>query len=232
MDEADFARVVEQGRALQQRFPELRLIAVGGTAAALHCRHRYSLDVDEVTPLLQPRYDEIAQALEAWEGWQTNRRNPPVLILGERQGVEIGLRQQRRAVPLRTIEIQALIIPTLPEMLRVKAFLLAQRRATRDYVDVAALAATLGNLASGEALGYLNLAYPAPGPQSAISGFAEACEAEPADLASVDLAAYKGLKPPFTNAGHVLESCRRLGRSLIKLELEGRLPSELDSGFQ
>jgi len=42
MDEADFARVVEQGRALQQRLPDLRLVAVGGTAAALHCHHRYS----------------------------------------------------------------------------------------------------------------------------------------------------------------------------------------------
>jgi len=128
--------------------------------------------------------------------------------------------------------VQALIIPTLPEMLRVKAFLLSQRRATRDYVDVAALAAALGSPASTEALRYLNLAYPATGPQSAISGFAEACEAEPADLASVDLADYKGLKPPFTDAAHVLESCRRLGRSLIKLELEGRLPLALDSGFQ
>jgi hypothetical protein len=232
MDEADFARVVEQGRALQQRLPELQLVAVGGTAAALHCHHRYSLDVDEVTPWLQPRYEEITQVLEAWEGWQTNRRNPPVLILGERQGVELGLRQQRRAVPLRTTTLQALVIPTLPEMLRVKAFLLSQRHAMRDYVDVAALAAALGGPAAAETLGYLNLAYPAAGPQSAISGFAEACEAEPADLATVDLAAYKGLKGPFTDGAHVLESCRRLGRLVIKLELDEGLPSALDSGFQ
>jgi hypothetical protein len=128
--------------------------------------------------------------------------------------------------------VQALIIPTHPEMLRVKAFLLMQRRATRDYVDVAALAAALGSPASAEALGYLNLAYPATGPQTAISSFAEACEAEPVDLTAVDLAAYKGLTPPFTDATYVLELCRRLGRSLIKRELEGRLPPALDAGFQ
>src|SRR5438874_1990244 len=138
MDEADFARVVEEGRALQQRFPELRLVAVGGTAAALHCHHRYSLDVDEVTPHLQARYEEIVESLERWPDWSTNRRNPPVLILGERHGVELGVRQQRRTVPLQTAEANGLIIPSLPEMLRVKAFLLSERRATRDYVDVAA----------------------------------------------------------------------------------------------
>ena len=70
-----------------------------------------------------------------WEGWTTNRLNPPVLILGERHGIELGLRQQRRAVPLQVTDVDGLLVPTAPEMLRDEAFLTAERRATRDYVD-------------------------------------------------------------------------------------------------
>ena len=53
-----------------------------------------------------------------------------------------------------------LLVPTGAEMLRVKAFLLAERRATRDYVDVAAMVRLLGDPAALKALGYLNLVYP------------------------------------------------------------------------
>src|SRR6266446_5111012 len=129
----EFERVLEQGRAAQRHFQELDLVAVGGTAAAAHCGHRISLDVDLVTPHLRERYEEIAARLDHWEGWTTARRNPPVLILGRRGGVDIGFRQRRRAEPLRTAEVSGLRVPTGAETLRVKAFLLAERRATRDY---------------------------------------------------------------------------------------------------
>jgi hypothetical protein len=214
-----FSSVVAQGRALQERFPELALVVVGGTAAALHSRHRYSLDVDAVTPRLRDCFAEVADALELWQGWRTNRRHPPVLILGERGGVELGLRQQRRAAPLETVTVDGLVIPSAAEMLRIKAYLLAERRSARDYVDVAALARHLGEAASLEALGLLNRCYPDPGAQTAATRFAEACEAEPVDLATVPLAAYKGLAPPFTDWAFVADGCRALGRRLLKLEL-------------
>jgi hypothetical protein len=124
-----------------------------------------------------------------------------------------------------------IVIPSLAEMLRVKAFLLAQRRAARDFVDVAALAQTLGSEQCIKALGYLNLVYPAGTAQTTISAFAEACEGEPVDIGTVDLAAYQGVKAPFTDRAYVLESCRRLGRSIVKLELADRLPRDLDGGF-
>ena len=84
MKEADFSAVVRQGAALQQRFPGKQLVAVGGTAAALHCGHRYSLDVDCVTPRLAEEYEQFAARLEDWPGWQTNRMN--LALVGDEHG--------------------------------------------------------------------------------------------------------------------------------------------------
>ena len=232
MAEPDFQRIVEEARALQRHLPELGLVAVGGTAAALHCHHRVSLDVDQVTPQLQDRYEQTASALEQWDGWTTNRLNPPVLILGERHGVELGLRQQRRSVPLQTTEVGGLVVATAAEMLRIKAFLLAERRSVRDFVDLAALATHLGEAASLAALSFLNLLYPAGSALSLITRFAEACESEPVDLATVALTSYKGLQPPFTDWAFVWAACQRLGCALLKLELTGGLPARLSDEFQ
>jgi hypothetical protein len=231
MNAPDFERVLEQGRAVQHRFPALGLVAVGGTAAALHCRHRFSLDVDSITPRLREQFAEVSEALGQWEGWTTNRLNPPVLILGERGGVELGLRQQRREAPLRTVEVAGLLVPTAEEMLRIKAFLVAGRRATRDWVDVAALGEHLGVAPALEALACLNLLYPEAGSQTMVTRFAEACEGEPLDLALTPLASYKGLLTPFTDWAYVASACRRLGRELLKRELSNALPSSLDQGF-
>ncbi|MBM3881445.1 MAG: hypothetical protein FJ387_17260 [Verrucomicrobia bacterium] len=232
MAEHDFERIVEEARALQHHLPELGLVAVGGTAAALHCHHRVSLDVDQVTPRLQDCYERTVSALEHWEGWTTNRLNPPVLILGERHGVDLGLRQQRRTVPLQTTDVAGLAVATPPEMLRVKAFLLVERRSVRDFVDIAALAARLGEAASLAALGCLNLLYPGGSTQSLITRFAEACESEPVDLATIPLPSYKGLQPPFTDWAFVSAACQRLARALLKRELTNSLPERLGGEFQ
>ncbi len=227
MSEREFEQVIAEGRALQGLFPDLGLVAVGGTAAALHCRHRVSLDVDEVTPQLQGRYAEVLSALECWEGWKTNRRNPPVLILGERHGVELGVRQRRRVAELQATQVDGLWVATAPEMLRVKAFLLAERRATRDYIDVAALAERLGESAALDALASLNLLYPSDESQTAITRLAEAGESEPVDLAAIPLRSYKGLKAPFNDWMYIASICQRIGRVLLKRELEGSLPPSL-----
>ena len=221
MSDPTFEQVVCEGVAFQERFPDEPLIAVGGTAAALHCRHRYSLDVDCVTPRLRENFEGHLARLEGWADWRTNRKNPPVLILGERHGVELGLRQLRRTQPLETTKVEGLIIPTLEEMLRVKAFLLAERRSTRDFIDVAALVRQLGDDASLLALRTLNGLYPAFGVLSPVSALAEAAEAEPGDLNLVPLDRYKGLRPPFTDWTSVRDGVRRITRRLLRLELEG-----------
>ena len=221
MSDPAFEQVVREGVAFQERFAGEPLIAVGGTAAALHCRHRYSLNVDCVTPRLREDFEGHLARLEGWPDWRTNRKNPPVLILGERHGVELGLRQLRRTQPLETVEVEGLIIQTLEETLRVKAFLLAERRSTRDFVDLAALLNRLGDEASIRALQPLNRLYPAFGALSPISALAEAAEAEPGDLSLVPLDRYKGLRPPFTDWPFVRDEIRRLTRRLLRMELEG-----------
>ncbi|PYJ06131.1 MAG: hypothetical protein DME25_07190, partial [Verrucomicrobia bacterium] len=192
MNNRPFAEVIAAGIDLQAKLPALELVAVGGTAAAIHCRHRMSLDVDCVTPHLTEQFDQVAETLAHWEGWKTNRQQKPIIILGERHEVELGIRQLRRAFPLQTIQVQGLRVPTAREALRIKAFLCVERRAVRDFVDVAALAHLLGEEAALRSLKYLNLVYPSPVSQTRVTQFAEVCEMEPLDGTAVSLAEYKG----------------------------------------
>lgn len=67
-----------------------------------------------------------------------------MLILGALDGVLTGIRQLRRTAPLETEEIQGLRVPTLPEMARIKAWLLATRHTARDYLDTMVLFERLG----------------------------------------------------------------------------------------
>jgi hypothetical protein len=230
--EVDFDTVIRQGVELQQWFPSANLVAVGGTAAAIHCEHRFSLDVDCVTSDLQARYDEFSSHLDNWPGWKTNRKNPPVLILGERDHIELGLRQLRRTVPLRTVRLRNLVVPTLAETLRIKAFLLTQRRATRDYVDLSALLQKTGEAISLECLAYLNLVYPTKDNQTIVTRLAEACEATPIDFNAINLKNYKGLIKPFNEWDFVRETCRAVSRKLLKNELAECLPKILPVGFE
>jgi hypothetical protein len=225
MSEPTFDQVVSEGVALQERLAGEPLIAVGGTAVALHCRHRYSLDVDCVTPRLRADYEGDLSRLESWTDWKTNRRNPPVLILGERHGVDLGLRQLRRAHPLETTRLEGLVVPTLEELLRVKAFLLAERRSTRDFVDLAALMEKLGDKEALRALQPLNELYPEIGTLTPISAFAEAAEAEPEDFTLVPLDRYKGLRSPFTGWPFVSERVRGVTRQLLRMELAANPPA-------
>ena len=97
------------------------------------------------------RYEIVLDAVEATEGWATSVRasKPPFTIMGRPGGVEPGLRQMRRSRPLETCEVDVgngavVVTPTASEVLRVKAFLVVQRNAVRDYLDVVALAEHLG----------------------------------------------------------------------------------------
>lgn len=138
--------VLEKAARLQAVVPGA--VLVGGTAAALHAHHRESLDNDHVISDLAQRFDVILENLEALGDWSLVKARPGKIILGELGGIETGVRQLFRSVPLETTEVdisgKPLVIPTAAEILRIKAWLALTRNRTRDYVDIAALADAIG----------------------------------------------------------------------------------------
>jgi hypothetical protein len=73
----DWERLLSAERHLQALVPGT--VLVGGTAAALHARHRVSADGDHVLEGLRDHFDEVLRDLEAAAGWQTERVRRPVL---------------------------------------------------------------------------------------------------------------------------------------------------------
>ena len=141
------AAVLESAARLQQVVPDA--VLVGDSAAAWHAGHRDSFDHDHVLPDLAERFDLVLEAIESTDRWVTNRVTPGRIILGELGDIEAGVRQMIRRRPLETERVtlpsgRTLIVPTLDETLRVKAFLIVQRHQTRDFLDVAALADRMG----------------------------------------------------------------------------------------
>ena len=205
---------------LQRVLPEA--VLVGGTASALYAGHRFSFDHDHVLPDLRQRFDTVLAELEAVAGWETARIKRPVLILGSLDGVETGVRQLRRARPLETALMRVgndqATLPTLPEVLRIKAFLCLDRNATRDYLDVAALAAHLGLEKAAEALWTMDELYPQKnGDPWAVRTqlVMQFAAPSPYDLDRVDIAEYKGVRPPFDRWSHVAEICGTMSDRLL-----------------
>lgn len=143
----DLGEVLESAAKLQQLVPDA--VLVGGSAAALYAGHRASYDHDHVLTGLRENFDVVLDAVESDGGWATNRVTYGKIILGELGGIETGLRQLIRRRPLEVVEVQlpsgsTIRVPTRDEALRIKAFLITRRNQTRDYLDVAALADTMG----------------------------------------------------------------------------------------
>ena len=195
-------------------------VLVGGSAAALHAGHRFSLDGDHVVNDLKERFDDVLADLEAAAGWQTARVRRPVLILGELDGVLTGIRQLRRVQPLETEEIAGLRVPTLAEMARIKAWLLATRFTTRDYLDAVVLFERLGEDGVREALRSLDALYPQHNGASVLAEVVERLgSGRPVDVALIDLASYRGLQPPWNDWDHVTARGRAWARVLADLLL-------------
>ncbi len=119
-----------------------------------------SIDADHVHSQLKEKFAEILKKVEEEAGWRTKRLEPPVLILGNFQGVRTGIRQLIRSKPLDTTIIRGLKVPTAEEILRIKACLIVKRNATRDFIDFIALFDHLGTKCSLVALSTLDLCYP------------------------------------------------------------------------
>ena len=129
----DWERLLAAAARLQSILPDATL--VGGTAAAITAGHRQSMDADHVVAGLVTHFDEVLAELESAAGWRTARVKRPVAILGSLDGILTTVRNQVRAAPLETTEVTVgstkLRVPTKAEILRIKAWLIMQRNATR-----------------------------------------------------------------------------------------------------
>src|SRR3984893_18396737 len=159
---AELVRVLESAARLQEVVPDA--VLVGGSAAALWANHRHSYDHDHVLTDLGGRFDAVLDAIEATDGWVTNRVTPGKIILGELGDIESGVRQLIRNRPLEVAEVtlpsgHVLRVPTADETLRIKGYLVVRRNQVRDYLDVAALADRYGIPHSGQVLARIDQYY-------------------------------------------------------------------------
>ena len=97
LDRPDLVAVLESAARLQQVVPDA--VLVGGSAAALWAGHRVSFHHDHVVADLADRFDTVLEAIEATDGWVTNRVSPGKIILGELGGIDSGVRQLIRRRP-------------------------------------------------------------------------------------------------------------------------------------
>ena len=220
--EPDWEHVLASAARLQELVPDT--VLVGGTAAATHARHRASFDHDHVLTDLRERFDAVLEGLEATDGWVTVRIRRPVLVPGNLDGVETGIRQLIRRRPLE-VEVhpvgdRTIRVPTLAETARVKAWLVLRRNASRDYLDVVALADRLGDEAPVVAL-TLDEYYQdqiGPGGMRVATQLAkQLAEPTPYDLDDVDLRHYRKLDARWREWEAVVAACRRLADRMLDL---------------
>jgi len=199
----------------QSHFP--KFVLVGGTAAALHASHRISIDADHVLPDLKKRFAEILAQLEKEAGWKTSQIEPPVLILGNFQGVRTGIRQLIRKKPLETTVVKGLRIPTIAEILRIKGYLIVKRNTTRDFIDFVALFDHMGFEKGLKALLSLDDLYPQEGGESISRQLAiQLAEPKPWDLVKTDLSDYKALKKPYADWNEIKRRAKGIGVRILE----------------
>lgn len=225
-NDAEFQRVLEAAARLQEVLPDA--VLVGGSAAVSHARHRVSLDDGHVLTDLRDRFDDVLGALEATDGWVTARIRPPVLILGSLDGVETGIRQLIRRRPLEVEKVKVsdrpLTVPTLEEILRIKAWLVLRRNATRDYLDVVALSERLGLREAARVVLGMDAYYEdqlGPGGRRVATQLAkQLADPAPYDLSGVDLAHYRKLDGRWRVWDNVVVAGRGLAAEVLDLMIE------------
>jgi hypothetical protein len=194
-------------------------IAVGGTAASLYAGHRLSNDTDHLLMNLRDKFDEVLDKLGESPEWKTARLKRPVLILGSINGIEVGFRQSKRSVPIETVTVTTpygdLVIPTLDEMLGMKAFLSYQRNTVRDFLDFAALSECTSKDEVLASLLKLDDRYGELQTHSVRLEVARALSnPKPVDFDEVDLSHYKALASEWRDWKRAEKICKRFGVAL------------------
>jgi hypothetical protein len=220
----ELVRVLESAAKLQEVVPDA--VLVGGSAAALWASHRLSDDHDHVLRDLAARFDAVLNAIEATDGWVTNRVVPGKVILGQLSDIETGVRQLIRNRPLEVTEVtlgsgHVLRVPTPDEILRIKGYLIVRRNQVRDYLDVAALAEHSGIPHAAGVLKSIDSYYADQrGPESqgvATQLARQLADPRPADARALQqLHRYKGLDPRWADWTRVTEVCRSLAVEMVQ----------------
>ena len=221
-DSPRFEEVLEAAARLQELVPDA--VLVGGSAAAHHAGHRMSFDDDHVIEDLTERFDRVLEALEGSDGWVTARIKRPVLILGSLDGVETGVRNliRRRPLEIEQIDIgsRKVRVPTLEETLRIKAWLCLIRNATRDYLDLVALADRLGREAAADVVWSMDEYYQdqigSGGRRVATQVAKQLADPKPGDLDDVDLRFYRQLERRWQDWGAVADASRALATLVLE----------------
>jgi hypothetical protein len=217
-------RVLESAVRLHAAIPDA--VLVGDSAAALWASHRTSFDHDHVLADLSARFDTVLEAVEATEGWVTNRITPGKIILGELGDIETGVRQLIRSRPLEVTEVelpsgQLLRVPTPEETLRIKGYLIVRRNQVRDYLDVAALSDRYGIPRSGHVLARIDQYYAdqrGPDAEGVATQLArQLADPRPADRRTIgQLGSYKDLDARWTAWENVAGVCRSLAAEMTR----------------
>jgi hypothetical protein len=217
-------KVLQSAARLQGVVPDL--VLVGESAAALHAAHRESVDHDHVMADLVDRYDSVLEAVEATGGWATSVRasKPPATLLGSLDGVPGGIRQLRRSKPLDVEEWtlptgETLRVPTIDEILRIKAYLVIDRRAVRDFLDVVALADRVGVSRAAQVLSHIDEYYTVrSGEEGGVLHEIALALAHPAPIDKdviPDLPRYKSLDVRWHEWATVVAHCQDLSLELL-----------------
>ncbi len=62
-------KLLEVAAAIQGLLPGAVLI--GGSAASIHVKHRFSFDAGHILSDLEKNYEKVLDFLEAWDDWET-----------------------------------------------------------------------------------------------------------------------------------------------------------------
>lgn len=215
-----WGEVLRSATRLQELVPDA--ILVGGTAAALHAGHRVSFDHDHLLADLRERFDGMLTALEETEGWVTALAPARADPRQSGRGGDRPPAADPHAAPERAVADGLTVrVPTLDEMLRVKAWLVVRRNATRDYLDVAALADRIGTGPAARVLVEIDAYYDAvdaPASRPVATQLArQLAEPVPYDLDRVELRAYRGLHVRWQDWESVAAACGELATAVLAL---------------
>ena len=209
---ADWETVLSSAGFVSRVVPDALLVGEG---------EKGSLDTTTVSAAkrgLKRRFAAILADLEYVSGWLPQPVGHISLTDGKLDSVETTIRDQTRSCPLETtIEVGPwgdVVVPTLAEMLRIKAWLVISRNAASDYRDTAALAERLGGKKAVHALATLDELYPQSNRASALQQLArQLAEPRPFDLHESDCS--RVVTPARNKWSFVVRRCREIAVDLF-----------------